>query len=442
MGHVDADPLAAQFLGGVNRRAAAAEGVKHHVALVGRGGDDSFQQRQRLLRGVTQLLGRERLDVRRIERGIVPHVVDRLALWIGAAAAPDVIVIMRDEQLVERPVGGGIAQIIENGVVVADPVLRPRLEAADPAGPPHDLAPEMCRAEHAVQQQLQIMARGRITVEVQAAGRLQHAVKLQQPGRHHRQIGHHVVFAQERPHRVEQVERRRVAAVRDAVERVLRAVVPLPGILERLDLGIGAGGAGRGAEQHIVAGVRIERRVEVDQVDAAVRDVAAQDVQIVAVIKVVGGAVGAGARHRRNQARRRDRCMSLWVRYGAIGRRQVARIAAGTEAIARRGREGRARRHGHRHRRDFRLLPRLTSVCHLRTCLGPTTPRPPRLRPPTPAPAAWWAPRNKSGSIPFAYGKPSPSCRTCSGIHRAACHVVRASYPIACCTVDPGTSPG
>ena len=43
VGDVDAYPLAAQFLRGVNRRAATAERIKNHVAGVAAGVDDAFE---------------------------------------------------------------------------------------------------------------------------------------------------------------------------------------------------------------------------------------------------------------------------------------------------------------------------------------------------------------------------------------------------------------
>ena len=49
--------------------------------------------------------------------------------------------------------------------------------------------------------------------------------------------------------------------------------------------------SGGPAKQHIVIGVRIERRVEVDQIDALGLDALAQHVEIVAVIQVIGHAV-------------------------------------------------------------------------------------------------------------------------------------------------------
>ena len=44
MGDVDADPGAAEFLGGVDGGAAAAEGVEDDVARVAAGVDDAFEQ--------------------------------------------------------------------------------------------------------------------------------------------------------------------------------------------------------------------------------------------------------------------------------------------------------------------------------------------------------------------------------------------------------------
>ena len=63
--------------------------------------------------------------------------------------------------------------------------------------------------------------------------------------------------------------------------------VPRPGVLEGLDL---AGGllAVMLREQHVVRRVGVERRVQVDEVYRFVRDVAPQDVEVVAVVEGVG----------------------------------------------------------------------------------------------------------------------------------------------------------
>ena len=45
----------------------------------------------------------------------------------------------------------------------------------------------------------------------------------------------------------------------------------------------------RRIEQHIVAGVEIERRIEIEEIDALVRDVVAQNSEIVAIKERVAG---------------------------------------------------------------------------------------------------------------------------------------------------------
>jgi hypothetical protein len=54
MRDVDADPLPAEFFRGMNGGAAAAKGIEDDVAGVGGGGDDAFEQRDGLLRGVAE----------------------------------------------------------------------------------------------------------------------------------------------------------------------------------------------------------------------------------------------------------------------------------------------------------------------------------------------------------------------------------------------------
>jgi len=57
VGDVDPYPLAAQLMGGVNRRPATAEGVKHHVAGVAAGLDDTFQQGKGFLCRIAKTFG-------------------------------------------------------------------------------------------------------------------------------------------------------------------------------------------------------------------------------------------------------------------------------------------------------------------------------------------------------------------------------------------------
>ena len=62
--------------------------------------------------------------------------------------------------------------------------------------------------------------------------------------------------------------------------------VPLPCVLEGHDLRTGAGAVLFG-EQDVVILAAIEGRVEVDEIDGLVLDVAAEDVEVVAVVKLV-----------------------------------------------------------------------------------------------------------------------------------------------------------
>ena len=66
------------------------------------------------------------------------------------------------------------------------------------------------------------------------------------------------------------------------------AFVPPPSVLERLNLRCRLRPI-TFCEQHVVAGVRVEGRIEVDQVDGLVVDVATEDVQVVAVVELVLG---------------------------------------------------------------------------------------------------------------------------------------------------------
>ena len=66
-GEVDADPLAAQFLGGDAGSGAPAERIQHHITGVGGRGDDPAEQGERLLSWIPDLLfgvGFELADVR------------------------------------------------------------------------------------------------------------------------------------------------------------------------------------------------------------------------------------------------------------------------------------------------------------------------------------------------------------------------------------------
>ncbi len=102
---------------------------------------------------------------------------------------------------------------------------------------PDDLRPEPFGPEDGVEQQLQVMARRRVAVEVQRSGGLQHPVKLDQPPGHHHQVGEHVVIPEQAPHRFQRVGhlQRRATLDQLPVGR-LGLLAPRPGVVESLDL--------------------------------------------------------------------------------------------------------------------------------------------------------------------------------------------------------------
>src|SRR6185312_7837201 len=72
----------------------------------------------------------------------------------------------------------------------------PTLGATVRTGPlPYDLIEEILRPEYCIKQHLQIMTCGRVTVQIQASRGLQHTMQLDNPGRHHGEIRHHVILA-------------------------------------------------------------------------------------------------------------------------------------------------------------------------------------------------------------------------------------------------------
>lgn len=107
-------------------------------------------------------------------------------------------------------------------------------------------------------------------------------------GYHNGCIGHHVVLAEEAAHRGQHLGGGGVGPSAHVLKRLLGGVGPVPGVVEGLDLR-GALVAGGAAEEHVIAGVRVEGRVEIDEVDGAARDALAQDVQVIAVVEVVHG---------------------------------------------------------------------------------------------------------------------------------------------------------
>ena len=157
---------------------------------------------------------------------------------------------------------------------------------------PNNFVAEILKSKYRIYNNLQVMTRGRVAVQVEAAGRFQDAVQLDQTGGHHDEVSHHLVASDE----VEQG----ADGFGDFVRRVqdqgfvsgFGCFAPVPGVFKGGDLGF-AVGAAFGFEEHIVVAVAVEGRVEVYEVDAAIGEVvsAAQDVEVVAVEESVAHGV-------------------------------------------------------------------------------------------------------------------------------------------------------
>src|SRR5438874_739091 len=86
----------------------------------------------------------------------------------------------------------------------------------------------------------------------------------------------------------------------------------MPSIEKRFDLRLARLAFGR-LEKKIVVALRVERRIEIDEVHRFIRDLLAQDLEIVAVVKLVHCAVSlpvAAGAFKRGLIRQRAACTS------------------------------------------------------------------------------------------------------------------------------------
>ena len=198
-----------------------------------------------------------------------------------------VIVLFPVRRMLRGPRGVITLSVIEKRVRYAP---EPLWVIVRVGAPPDNLVPEVLLPEHRIHQNLQIMTRRRIAMQVYRTRRFQHPVQLHQPRGHHHQIRHHGVAANELPERgYHLLHRRRHRRAHDDILLVspLRLLRPLPRIRERLDL--------RWRllprpllEQHVIAGIGIERRVQIHQVHRLIRHILPQHRQVVPIIKRVG----------------------------------------------------------------------------------------------------------------------------------------------------------
>ncbi len=131
------------------------------------------------------------------------------------------------------------------------------------------------------------MAGGGIAMEINAAGGFEGAMKFDEAGSHHCEVGEHVVGAEEAAEGLHYVGDA-AAALDDFLVHGGGKLVPFPGVFEGFEL-CGGSGAVFFGEEDVVVLIAFERRVEIDEVDGFVLDVAAENVEIVAVIKLVHG---------------------------------------------------------------------------------------------------------------------------------------------------------
>ena len=354
MGDVYAYPASSELFGGGDGGAAATEGIEDYVALIRGRLNDSLKQGLGFWSGVAEAFsgaGADGLDVRpQVLEGHARHLV-QVTLVLGDVAGAGLHHASIGNELVHSlfavsPVAGdahhlvggvafscatGAGHVVESisstccflsvSVELVQVILiifgvegvpRPIValgveedEVADAAvllstlagvavgagALPNNLGAELVLAEGCVHEKPEIVSRRRVAVEVDAAGGLEHAVKLDQAGSHHHEVGGHGVAAEELAHGGDHflhVQGR--FRILDDVEFVgaFRFLGPLPGVGEGFYLGGGIF-AGLLAEEDVVVGVGIEGRVQVDEVYGLVGDVFAENGEVVAVVEGVGG---------------------------------------------------------------------------------------------------------------------------------------------------------
>ena len=202
-------------------------------------------------------------------------------------AVPSVLVLIPVEPLqipfVVRPVDvierRPLARRIEKHHVVHRPELPPRLLRRRSL--PDNLVPELPGAEQRVHDELQVVRRGRVALQQHAPRFLQHPPHLRQPLRHVGEVRQHARGTQQALERAHHPVLRPRRTARDPRHPLRRRCVPLPCVRERSDL---CGRPVLSPEQDGVVGVRVERRVQVDEVDACVSPLP-HDLQTVSVVE-------------------------------------------------------------------------------------------------------------------------------------------------------------
>jgi len=130
------------------------------------------------------------------------------------------------------------------------------------------------------------MARGGIAMEIEGAGGFEDAVEFEEAVGHHGEIGHHVVLLQELSQGEHHLGHVGIVAVEEFVELALGLLAPMPGVLEGGNLRVGFVSLRR-FEEHGIIALGIKRRVEINEVDRFIRNVLAENIEVVAEIEFV-----------------------------------------------------------------------------------------------------------------------------------------------------------
>ena len=149
---------------------------------------------------------------------------------------------------------------------------------------PDDFVAEAISPKHAIHQQLDVVTGGGVAVQIDGGGGFHQPPHFGQAICQVAQIGQHTGVAQKGAQPGNRPMRRVCDGVGDALRAFDRRRIPLPGIPEGPDLRRHAVAL---AEQDIVVGVAVERRVQVNQIDAVVRPLP-HPVQAVAVVEGLG----------------------------------------------------------------------------------------------------------------------------------------------------------
>ena len=148
---------------------------------------------------------------------------------------------------------------------------------------PDDFVPEVSWSEHRIAHELEVVARGRVAVQIEARVLAHDAPALLEALGHVREVGEHSALAQDGLKAGEGAMRPAPRGSRCCRHSGSRGLVPVPRVGKGSHLG---GDAVPAAVQDVVVRFRVERRVEVNEVDALCGP-PSQHVETIAVIESV-----------------------------------------------------------------------------------------------------------------------------------------------------------